>query len=478
VIPVGAIVWALAGARGGKKPGQGMAALRLVALVVVTPICSALLAKGNAAGLVIAALAAPFVFPRLTLKLLVVPLGRPRFAYHFARFCLPYTYAAEPRGAPAFFAALAAVRAPVIETRDLDWLDARLELETKMRASSVAAAGLLAAARGKPGTARRLFESIDGISWRVVPRGVRRVARTWLVADAARRGDWSRVARLGRGSYFRWPHAVASMARRLTRDPRAPSSAFLWMVWAFAPRRLATRALLRRALDTPRLALPVPDAGEPRAESAPEEALSLALTAHAAALARPTTPALLRASRAWESAAAAGSTTALLSRRVLSAGASLSADTVMARVLATAREDLSAHAAHLAPRQGEGSLVAAIGAEARRRDLEELELAVSLLAERAKGAGSLHVLNEWMEWARLKSLCERIQPGGDAEAQRTVFAILHPALVNYGAWLFNRRSEKLLANTIFRWLLVQAKGVGDAETLALLKRNVKVGHGA
>ena len=478
MIPAGAIVWALTAARGRARPGQGMAALRLLLLIVVTPISSALLAEGNAAGLVIAALAGPFVFPRLTLKVVVVPLGRPRFAYHFARFFLPYTYADEPRGAPAFFAALAAVRAPVVATRDLDWLDARLELEKKMRASSVAAAGLLAAARGKPATARRLFESIDGISSRVVPRGVRRVARTWLVADAARRGDWSRVARLGRASYFRWPHAVASMARRLSREPNAPSNAFLWMVWALAPHRLATRSLLRRALDTPRLARPAPDAGEPRAESAPEEALSMALTAHAAALVRPTKPALVRASRAWESAAAAASTTALLSRRVLSAGASLSADTVMARVLATAREDLSANAAHLAPRHGEGPLFLAIGAEARRRDLEELELAVSLLAERAKGKGSLHVLNEWMEWARIRSLCERVHPGGDAEAQRTVFAILHPAVVNYGAWLFNRRSEKLLANTIFRWLLVQAKGVADAETLALLKRNVKVGHGA
>ena len=51
-------------------------------------------------------------------------------------------------------------------------------------------------------------------------------------------------------------------------------------------------------------------------------------------------------------------------------------------------------------------------------------------------------------------MCERARGDGSSlERRRTVFSIVYPTACNHGVWLFNTLGKKLLANTIFCWLV-------------------------
>jgi hypothetical protein len=280
---------------------------------------------------------------------------------------------------------------------------------------------------------------------------------------------------------------MGAIALRLTGDARAPSDATLWMLWVLAPYRRATLPTLRRALTTPltRGAVGVQGTGDDGASAvaatpdAASDVLSEALRAHAACLRSPAAPRVVAAGLAWDAARAGGSTTALAARRALALGARASADHVAARVLETAEVELSRHVRRAPDRAVAASLTLSKAAErARQRDLEEIEAAAKALQERTAQKTALHVLSEWMEWAALRSQCEKLAREGGAEARRTVFARVYHAACNYAVWLFNKRGEKLLAHAVFRWLLAQGELVGDAEAVKLLTKNVAAGDGS
>src|SRR5262249_21007420 len=108
----------------------------------------------------------------------------------------------------------------------LDLLEDRLASLVTLRAVGVTAAGLLGALRGKRETARVLLAGVDALPLATAPRIVHAAARSWLVADAAERGDWQHVAALGRGrgSYLRWPSLMGAIAQRLLGDLAGPSN--------------------------------------------------------------------------------------------------------------------------------------------------------------------------------------------------------------------------------------------------------------
>jgi hypothetical protein len=181
--------------------------------------------------------------PSFVLRQVVVPLGLPRVAYWTARWLGPIKVMKESSAGAAVYGALALARRPS-SLKTLDWLELKVNLARSVRGAGVVAAGLLAALRGDRDRARGLFLIADAMQRKHIPRCVRVVARDWLVADAARIGNWTEVARLGRrgkGS-LRWSYALARMAERLAGDPRGCWNWQLWLWWIIAPRRIATFA--------------------------------------------------------------------------------------------------------------------------------------------------------------------------------------------------------------------------------------------
>ena len=479
MIPVGAIVGGiLAARRGGATPTDPRVAnvlLRIFALAICGFGAGIAGAFHRWMGTAVVLLCAGWFFPVAVLTFVLVPLGLPRVAYWFARISPPVVHAGEARGAAAYFGALALLRRRTLDLRLVAWLDVRLARERHMRSASIAAAALLASARGKQATTRLLFQGVNRLSWRA-PRGPRRLARSWLVADAAERGEWREVAKLaGRDVTFRWAHLLGRIARRLLRVEGAPSDVTLWFAWLCAPHRRATLPILRRALATARATSAAPFASTPTS-AAPLEA---ALGAHVAALRTPTEQTLLAAGEAWDRARSAASTRALLERRALSLGATTTADSWLARLLETAEADLMPDVA-LLPRARiarSGTLEAA-ALRSRHRIMDELETAAEALSARTKSQTELHASGEWMEWSSLKHLYDRaLVDTDDGDSRRAVFAATYAPACNYAAWLFNVRNEKLLANGIFRWLLEEAKLVKDEAAIKLLKKNVRAGVG-
>ncbi len=420
------------------------------------------------------------MFPATFLAYVLVPLRLPRVAYHFALLSPPITYSREIRGSAVFFGALAAVRSDS-DSEVVSWLEERLAKARTVRGTTVAAAALLAAARGRTEAARLLFEAVDSLEASRPPRGVRAVARSWLVADAARGGDWTSVAEIGRRprSYLRWPHAMGSIAQRIAAAPGALGDGWLWLYWALAPHRRATLPLLRRALDV----APVPDdqptqspdADEPRAEPS---ALGEALRQHADCLATPTPERLTLAGRAWDVVRDAPETRALLERRALGLGSMRPAEATLCRLLETAERDLAVHAAVL-PRglESKSQTLEAAASRARRRELDEIQDAAAALRDRTNRRAGIHPLEEWAAWTSLRLSCERVSRQGGTATRRAVFAAVYAPACNWAVWLFNMRLERLLAHHVFRWLLVEAQLADDAQAVALLEKNVKSGHG-
>lgn len=429
---------------------------RIFMLAWTAPLTLGLLATYPLPFAPIAAAVLALTFPAFTLRRLLAPLGLPRVAYVFARVSPPLAASVEVRGGAVFFAALALLHARRSEPATMAWLETRLVEAVHLRGMSLAAAGLLAAARGKRETARSLLAAVDGPHGRPAARVARRAARTWLITDAARRGDWGAVLTLGRRSGFamRWPSLMGAIAARILGDPRAPSDWRLRLAWFVTPHRRATWPMVRRALSVPRGA----ESAAPEPTDT-EGALDAALHAHAACLRAPSSTALSAAARAWDAARAS---TALTERW-----------------LETVEDDLSHHAWLAAEGATATSpTLTAAARRARRRELDALAFDVRDLERRMAEKLRLHVLEEWMAWSTLRRRCERALRGADPSERRGVFVTVYSGACNYAVWLFNGRGEKLLANRIFRWLLEIGEGVADPSAVTLLKKNIASGDGS
>jgi hypothetical protein len=375
--------------------------------------------------------------------------------------------------------ALAAVRRGKVDPRALEWLDRKLALVVRPRSLSMAAAGVLAAARGRKETTRRLFHAIDAVSPNS-PRVARSVARSWLVADAAERGAWDEVVTLGRPGFkaIRWPRAMGAIARRLTSMPKAAPDVVLVIAWLAAPHRLATFPLLRRAFKVPRRTESAPS---PRlvASVQPADPLATALLAHRAALRSPTETSLVAAGRAWDALSASPQVHSLLGRRALALETQTSPELAVTRLLDTAEADLAPFIARIPSSiLSESETLAGASRRARRDAMVEIETLAGAMAQRTARKEPLHVSGEWMEWGALRRSCDRIVSDAGPDVRRAVFATVYGPACNHAVWLFNVRGEKLLANGMFRWLATEARRVNDETALKLLEKNVKAGEGA
>lgn len=193
---------------------------------------------------------------------------------------------------------------------------------------------------------------------------------------------------------------------------------------------------------------------------------------------------LRRVGELWDRALADKDTERLLMTRALSLaipGSEHKAQqNLRTQVVATLRSYLSHGAVPMSKLVPEGavpqkSVLAEAALAVRAELLEQFESATNQLEERTTDKRELPWLDEWREWAQVRDSYQRIEDFGGAEARRLAWTSLHRQANNWACWLWNARSEKVLANAVFRFLLRESEALGDDRTAQLAKKNVGSG---
>lgn len=430
----------------------------------------------------IALLAFPWPIARATL----IPLGYPRLAY-WLTYASDYAFHRDRHGGAAIAAAWALSMQPRLDEADAAWLSDRLAAEEPLGGAGVVAHALLLSARGDRDGARALLTTVEAIDERACPRAAKRVANGWLSADAAERGEWMRVAELGatlaRGGRLPW--LLSGVAQALLLEPMAPDSIGLWMRWAIAPHRDATKPMVERAIHAKAGGFIEPEDDAPIAPlvlggEGGGDALATAMSLHAAVLARPA--AELRADdiraalQAWDAVLDDRATERRVLERALVLGAG--GGSTIERVRGAIEDDLAgvivASGLSLVD-LGDGGVSARVRAKIRDGLLSEIEAASDAVRRRVDDQRALPATDEWREWANLR---ERYQHGvarGGMDLRRLAFAKVYPDLCSFAVWHFNDRGERALGNAIFRFLLAEAEATDDQRAIALQTKNVACG---
>jgi hypothetical protein len=406
--------------------------------------------------------------PTLVLKWIVVPLRMPRVAYWTVRIGLPLGCIGEIRACGVMYGALALARNGA-SNETIVWLGQRLNGVRPMGGAGVVAAGLLAALRRDRDQARCLLLIADTLSERFTSRGIRTIARDWLVADAARIGDWREVIRLGRRSRgsLRWSYALARIGERLIGDKRGCGDWLLWLCFLFAPRRRATYPLLRRALAVP--------ARPPSADVKPAAAaLPLAL----ADLARAIEGRHIHdgTSLARSVGAVDGnldSMRAAIDQRLRALGGRGNADTIIfafrERLIGLAAP-LIEEAPHLALAAQGSPILSEATRQVRLRLFRDIEARCKDYDARTEDESALDEVLEWTTWAMLRRSADRLLEL-DPESKIPLFQTMYFPVTNFAVLQFNRYKRNALAHDMFSWLLRHSQS--HHEAMQLLMKNVQ-----
>lgn len=426
------------------------------------------------------------IFPFPLARAVLVPLGQAKLAY-WLTLSGDYLFHVDRRGGAALAGAWALAMEPKLDEAAADWLTARLAGEETLRGAGVAAWAMLLAARGDREGARALFTAVLDIDDRACPYEAKRVARAWLATDAAERGEWARAAELGRSPLEsgRIGWLLGGIAGALLLEPTAPDRRGLWLRWAIAPHRAATRPMVERAIHALDGGFIDPEDEPPLAPAAAPEgadAMGTALSLHAAVLSRSAgalRPEDVRAAgQAWDAVLDDRGTRRLLDERALVLGAS-APEAALARMRAAVEEDLAAAVLAagmpLKELQDKGDVTGRVRARLRDRLLAEVEALSDAIRRRVDDKRALPAADEWREWANLVERYERGVAGAGEDFRRLSFVKVYPDACAFAVWLFNDRKQRPLGNMIFRWLLAEAEALDDQRAVALQTKNVACG---
>jgi hypothetical protein len=420
------------------------------ALLVVLPIIF------GAAGIVGWALLVPvFILlfaPTFVLELIVVPLGLPRVAYWIARCCVPLGLGKEAGAGGALYGARALARRPSCP-QTIGWLEQKAIHARSLRGAGVVAAGLLAALHGDRHRARSLFLVADTLPRTFIPSKARAVARDWLVADAARIGNWREVIRLGRRGKdsLRWSYAVARIAERLAGDPRCCDGRLLWLCSMAAPRRRFTLPLLRRALAVP---------STPK-QTAAEQSVAGDLPDALADLARLLENrfahdgrSLARSVSAVDAALDCSATRAGIQQRLLALGAQPDADAVLAGFrtrLAGLLAPLIEEAPNFAGGKDRAPTLDRAIEQVRARLFRDIAAQCKDYDDRRQRESSLDTLAEWRAWAATRESADRLLELAP-DSENALFQAMYVPVCNFAVFQHNVFSRTPLAHEIYSWL--------------------------
>jgi hypothetical protein len=304
-----------------------------------------------------------------------------------------------------------------------------------------------------------------------IARRARRIARDWLVVDAARIEHWREVARLGRRGWAsrRWSYAMARLAERLAGQPGACRDWLLTLLWLAAPRRRWTLPLLRRAVATPRVREPA------LAENAVAGDLPRALADLAQLLDSPfsvSEPMFRQTVRGVDAQLDSAAISARVQQRLAALGAyeTPSVISVVRSRLADLLVPVIEQAPSLANGAERGPILEQVRERVRARLFRDLEVQSKDYSERQKEEKSLDALAEWRVWAATRRAAERLvelDPG----AEQAMFFSLYAPANNFAVFQQNRRKQPVLALEIYRWLLPHARD--NAAATDLLTRNIR-----
>jgi hypothetical protein len=383
----------------------------------------------------------------------------------------------EARASAVAVAALAAARREKPEPSELEFLRSELTAASPRGSRGVLAHALVSALAGDVRTARALFELVERTPRRLFDGFTRNVATTWLAADDARCGEFERLARrtdprraaAQRGSEV--AKLFGAAAQRLVGAPDAPSNGELMLTTVLLGQHRAARPLILQALKTP---LDSPHA-RPQAPAATSELLLAALALHRDYLLenRPheRLRALLAAGRGWDAVATALEAGALAR---IGRDPSLEKSDIEA-ALALATEDIAvsslARALPLAECSEESATLARAYDAVCDRLLAELEAHLTPLARRVAKKQARPMLEEWVEWAVLASLLERLERLGGERVRRASFPRVYQVLTSYGVWLYNERHQHRVAHAVFSWLYKEALWAEDEKAIAQSHKN-------
>ncbi|HSQ63497.1 MAG TPA: hypothetical protein VLM85_09805 [Polyangiaceae bacterium] len=472
MIPVGPIVWlVVAAARGLNASGQpavfrnrrqvsSHGALKMLSwLFLVVWLIYLVSGEVTVGGFAFGVALVLYQFPYACTGQTLVRLGWPRAAYWAALVTGALWRFGDVAGGACLLAARARLRMRTPTRQIDDWLHRRLRRAKKRGGAWYVAAALFEAGRGNTAWARGLLLSAEVMSPQDCPACARKVARRWLVADAAARGDWRRAAELSA------PH-------RTERDLWCRAAHELAMARAhpaFAPRTLLGR--IARAL----YGLPQP--APLRNPAAVEPTLTAVLTAHVATVRRPgDADGILATARAWEELFDSAAWEAEVARRGLGQGAKSTAQDVMAQMGEEVADDL-AHAlvearVPLGALRPTGAISSAAKNAARELYLRRVDERVANLGERVAAELELDPHEEGVEAGLLRDVyIDAILLGGD-DLRPVLFPKIESVATRHGVWLDNRASRvRFIAHPIFRWLLDEARTLGKLDSIKLEQSN-------
>jgi hypothetical protein len=407
--------------------------------------------------------------PTLVLKWIVVPLRMPRVAYWTVRIGLPLRSIRELRASGVMYGALALARKGA-SNETIVWLERRLHGVRRVRGTGLVAAGLLAALRRDREQARCLLLIADTLPWRFTSRRIRAIARDWLVADAARIGDWREVIRLGRRGRksLRWSYTLARIGERLIGDKQGCGDWLLWLCFLFAPRRLATYPLLRSALAVP--------ARPPSADVKPAAVAALPLAL--ADLARAIEGRHIHdgTSLARSVGAVDGnldSMRAQIDQRLRALGGRGNSDTVIfafRQRLIGLVAPLIEEVPHLALAAQDSTSLSEATRQVRLRLFRDIEARCKDYDARTEDERALDEVLEWTTWAMLRRSADRLLEL-DPESKVPLFQTMYHPVTSFAVLQSNRRKRNVLAHDMFSWLLRHSQG--NHEASQLLARNVQ-----
>lgn len=444
----------------------------LFGFVAVTTATADAHADGTAV-LIFFVLMVPWLRPTVMLERVFIPLGMARAAYWWTYLMVPVPTMRETPAGRMFYAARALLRQRERDPRALALLEKARAITHKGQRNglSVVAEGLAAVARGDVDYGRTLLASGSRLERAVLPSVARKVARTWLVADALAAGRIDRALREADGpGYVWWPLLVADELERRRgqrswkRDLRRP------LLWLLGAPRLATWRALQRMGETT-VVLP----GETG------DALADAMAVHRAVLlaspqSRGYVTALAEACRRWEVALASPSLRARIERRQLALNLPNGADSTLADLESDIVGDLVAWAvtAEGTLRElGDTRLGDRVLFEARSVDLAEIDALVDTFLAQRESTDFPEPLEAWALLARLQGRVETALRRYGPELRNDIAQPIFHAVTNWTCRLYNEEREHALGRAAFLWV----RDIADtlpAKDYQLAIKNAKV----
>jgi hypothetical protein len=444
-------------------------------LGILALLSGAMLLHGELLGAPVLAMTAILAWPWAFARRWLIPRGHWRTAYWLVRSSA-WTWHDDNKGGALVAAAWAAVRAGG-PSRALAFVEARCE-RSDCGAAHLLATGLVAAARGDDAAARRWIGSLCEFEGAAAPRMARRLAVQWCAAEATTRGAWSTVARLAGDPDADAATAMLSViGRRMIGAAPIPDDAELERAWQRVPDRAAWRPLVDRAR-AHRPAEPTAAPAAPAEVEADVHRAALVLHARLLGHARPTAAEVAATARAWDRAFGDARFADGVRRRTAAVGARADALTgLRARVEADLVEVVRTTGVALGedPDRVHDTL-GRVRSALHQALLDELEIVADGLATRVRARRALPLHEEWREYLALRGAFTAAVEQTGPNLQRLGYAIVNPAICALGVWLWNDRKNRVHANQMFRWLLREAEIAGDAEAVALHRRNVDCGR--